>query len=128
MSPFWKDLVAQALDVLIVVATPIILMFAHKLVKLIERKLNLNLDFAQGAKLDDFIEQGLAYAREQTRKALKHGTVLTGNDKRNLAVDYIAEAVKQSSLGALSADYIAARLEARLNASRDPAEQEKIKP
>ena len=128
MSPFWKDLFAQLIDVVIVVATPILLMLAHKLVKRISQKWDLNLEFAQGAKLDDYIEQGLAYAREQTRKSLKQGTTLSGDDKRKIAVDYIAEAVKRSSLGELGADYIGARLEARLNSSRDPAEREAAKP
>lgn len=124
MSPFWKEVLSQLIDGLIVIVTPIALFYAHKALRMAEKKWGLSLNETQEAQLNEFITQGIDYAREQTRKALK-GHEAPPN-KREQAVYYVERMLAQKGMqDQYDSGYIIAKLEAKLNAERPPEEKEK---
>ena len=125
MSDFWKDLLLQVIELLFIIVMPMILLLARAAVKKLEKKLDIDLDEKQEAQLDQVLTQGIAYAREQSRSALKtEKKALTGADKKTLALDYVTSAVKESGIAERSAEVIERRLAARLNMERHVSDQD----
>lgn len=119
MSPFWKDLLSNGIEILFLIITPIVLMLAKRLLLIIEDKWNITLNAQQEEQIEEYVKQAIAYVNEQTHKLSKNEHVIPSENKRNMAIQYVTEAIKNSRLTDLPAEIIGARIEARLNTTRE---------
>jgi hypothetical protein len=94
-------------------------MLAHKGIREFTRRTGIALAEQQATLLDDAIMKGIAYAHEQSRKALKlHLPTVTGADKRAIAVDFVVRMLREQKVPEKTRDYIGNLVEARLNLDR----------
>jgi len=116
---FWQALVSQILDVVIIVATPLLILVAHKLVQVFSAKTGIAVDEQRTAQLDSWVEKGIRYAEEQAHKALKDGKdPLDGDAKKIAAVDFVAEALKSTGAVTWSRDALEKLVESKLHTMR----------
>jgi hypothetical protein len=122
---FWQAIVAHLLEIVVVIATPLILVLVSKLVKVIEAKANIDVAERHEVMLDEWITKGIAFGHEQGRKALKEGKdPVSGDEKKNAAVDFIAEGLKNTGLAEMGAEALAKLVESKLNVERTPEDTE----
>jgi hypothetical protein len=125
MSDFWKDLLLQTIEIFLVVATPIIILLGRKAIKMLEKKLGVDLEEKQEQQLENMLDQGIAYAREKSRSSLKAtDKPLSGDDKKALAVEYVTSAIKESGMVERGAETLERRLAAKLNMDRHVADKD----
>lgn len=118
---FWQAILSHLLEIVVVVATPLILLLVRKLIQVMEDKTALNLSAEQEQLIDTWVGRGIAFAEEQAHKALKEGKApLPGDEKKNAAVDLVAAGLKSTGIVDLGADALAKLVEAKLNMQRPP--------
>lgn len=123
---FWQAIVAHIVELVVLIATPIIAVLIRKLVRVLEDKTSIDIAERQEALIDGLVNKGIAYAHEQARKALKEGQdPMDGDTKKNAAVDFVAEALTNTGAASLGADALAKLVEAKLNIERAPEDTEK---
>ena len=118
---FWQAILAHLLEIVVVIATPIIIVLVRKLIQVIEKKANVDVAERHEALLDEWITKGIAFGHEQGRKALKEGKdPVSGDEKKNAAVDFVAEGLKNTGLTEMGAEALAKLIESKLNVERAP--------
>lgn len=121
-----KPFLDFVLEMLVIVVTPLAIMLAHKLTKEFSRRTGVTVAERQATVIDDAVMKGIAYAHEQSRKALKlNAKKLTGDDKYATAVDFVVRMLREQRVPARTRDYIGTLVEARLNADRHFLESDK---
>jgi len=116
---FWQAALAHLLELVVLFATPVVLLLARKALLLIEAKLDVDVDEKYLVLVDVWVSRGIAYAHEQGRKALKAGNPPLASDaKKILAVEFVAEALDKSGLPEIGKDTLAKYVEAQLNRER----------
>lgn len=124
---FWQSIVGSVVEIVVVVATPLLLLLARKVVRVVEDKTKISLSDQQEMMLESWVEKGIAYAHEQGRKALKENKKpLKGDEKKIAAVDFIESALKSTGLINLGRDKLEQLVEAKLNMQRE--EDDRVKP
>jgi hypothetical protein len=114
-----KMILDFALQTLVIIITPLAIMIAHKLTHEFAKRTGVSLAEQQATLLDDAIMKGIAYAHEQSYKALKLNLpAVTSADKRATAVDFVLRTLKEHKMPEKSRDYIGSLVEARLNLDR----------
>jgi len=122
---FWQAIVAHVLEIVVVIATPLILVLIHKLIQVIEAKAKIDVAERHEKMIDEWVTKGIAFAHEQGRKALKEGQdPVSGDEKKNAAVDFIADGIKNTGITQLGADALAKLVESKLNVERAPEDTE----
>jgi len=122
---FWQAIVAHLLEIVVVIATPLILILVRKLIQVLEDKTNIDVAEKHEKMLDEWITKGIAYGHEQGRKALKEGKdPVTGDEKKNAAVDFIADGLKNTGVVEMGRDALAKLIESKLNVERAPEDTE----
>lgn len=123
---FWQAIVAHIVELVVLVATPIIAVLVRKLVRVLEDKTSIDVAERQEALIDSLVNKGIAYAHEQARKALKDGEEpLDGDTKKNAAVDFVADILENTGVVTIGADALSKLVEAKLNIDRAPEDTEK---
>ena len=121
-----KAILDFILQLLVIVISPIGIMLAHKLTKEFSKRTGVALAEQQASTVDDAIMKGIAYAHEQSRKALKLNLpVVPGVDKRATAIDFVVRTLYEQKIPEKSRDYIGGLVEARLNLDRPYLESDK---
>jgi len=116
---FWQAIVAHLLEIVVVIATPLILILVRKLIQVIEKKTDIDVAEKHEKMIDEWITKGIAYGHEQGRKALKEGKdPVTGDEKKNAAVDFIAAGLDNTGLVTMGRDALAKLVESKLNVER----------
>lgn len=119
MSSITELLLSHGIELVVVIVTPVLLVLARKLILLLESKMGIDLAEKQEKFLNDLVLQGIAYAEEQARKALKSGSPAPSpDDKRAMAIEYVYEQMKKNNLAEVAGDLVSKKLEAWLNVSR----------
>ena len=125
----WQSIVSELLVVVFALATPVLLVLLRKLAEVVREKWGMDISAAQEELVMTVVRQGLAYAEEQSRKALKEGKEpKTGDEKKIEAVKFISE--KLETLGVLtwSSEKLSELVESALHMKRedpnDPTELE----
>lgn len=122
---FWQAIVAHLLEIVVVIATPLILLLVRKLIQVIEDKAKINIAIQHKQMVDEWITKGIAYGHEQGRKALKEGKdPVSGDEKKNAAVDFIASGLDNTGLVTIGRDALAKLVESKLNLERHPEDTE----
>ena len=107
------------LQMLVIVITPIGVMLAHRATREFAKRTGIVLAEQQTVVIDDAVMKGIAYAHEQSRKALKLNLpVVPGVDKRATAIDFVVRTLHEQKIPEKSRDYIGGLVEARLNIDR----------
>jgi hypothetical protein len=116
---FWQAIVAHLLEIVVVIATPLVLILVRKLIQVIEKKTDIDVAEKHEKMIDEWITKGIAYGHEQGRKALKEGKdPVTGDEKKNAAVDFIAAGLDNTGLVTMGRDALAKLVESKLNVER----------
>jgi len=114
---FGQALAVHIIDIVVVIATPLLLLLVRKLVNVLEDKWGWDLQDKHDALIDSWVEKGIAYAQEQAFKALKDGNdPVPGDAKKVLAVEFIADNLE--GVVTLSRDALEKLIEAKLNLKR----------
>lgn len=109
------------MQTIVLIVTPILLLLAKRVVQIVEQKTGLTATAQQIQLIDDAVYRGVAYAEEQGRKALKLNEDLPpGELKRQMAVEFALDMVKNHKAAELSRDYLMKLVEAQVNLQRDP--------
>lgn len=123
---FWQALSANLLEIVVLVATPIILLLVRKLVQVLEDKLGIDVADKHEALMSQLVMKGIAYAHEQGRKALKEGKPpVAGDEKKIMAVEFVADQLERMGATTFAADKLEKLVEAHLNLERDPEDTTK---
>lgn len=121
---FWQSIVAHLVEIVVVFATPLLLLLARKLIQIIEAKTSIQVAEHYELMVDEWVGKGIAYAHEQSRKALKAGTKpLASDEKKVAAVDFIAEGLRNTGVVALGSDALARLVESKLSMARNATEE-----
>ena len=122
---FWQIIVEHVLEIVVVIATPLVLLLVQKLIKVIEDKAGITVAQVHEQMIDEWVTKGIAYGHEQGRKALKAGKdPVTGDEKKNAAVDFIAAGLDNTGLVTMGRDALAKLVESKLNIERLPEDTE----
>ena len=114
------------LQTLTIIVTPVLIMLAHKLTQEFAKRTGIALAEQQATLLDDAVMKGVAYAHEQSRKALKLNLPpIPGEDKRAMAVDFVVRNLQEQKTPEKARDHIANLIEARLHIDRPFTDSEK---
>lgn len=114
-----KMILDFVMQMLVIIITPIAILLAHKLTKEFSKRTGVTLAEQQATQIDDAIMKGIAFAHEQSRKALKLSlSPVTSSDKRATAIDFVVRTLKEQKIPEKSRDYIGGLVEARLNLDR----------
>ena len=123
---FWQAVLANTLELVVLFATPVVLLLARKALILLETKLDVTIDDKYSSQVEHWITLGIAYAHEQGRKALKAGEPpLSSDAKKIAAVEFVVEALDRSGLPEVGRDSLAKYVEACLNLDRAYSDTEK---
>jgi hypothetical protein len=107
------------LQTLVIIITPIAIMLAHKFTREFAKRTGVTVTEQHTTLLDDAIMKGIAYAQEQSRKALKlKQPPITSADKHAIAVDFVIRTLRENKIAEKSRDYIGVLVDARLNLDR----------
>lgn len=126
---FLKTTTGQAimdyiLQAVVLIATPILLLLAKRIVQIVEQKTDLAASAQQLALVDDAVYKGVAYAEEQGRKAFKvREPIPDGNMKRQMATEFALDMVKNNNAAEISRDYLLKMVEAHVNLARDSVDK-----
>ena len=105
------------------IAGPILGLLILKGIRSAEKKWNFDLDDKLEAKLLQYVDMGVAYAEEQARKALhERKPPKTGDEKRIMAVEFVAEQLERTGVAEMGADAITKLVESKLNVARPVAD------
>ena len=127
MQAFWQEALVQVMELVLIVATPIVLVLGRKALQVLEKKFDIDIEEKQERKVDEVILMGVSYAREQGRKALKAGKdPIPGEEKKRMALDYITRTLDSTNATHWSRDRLEDMVEAKLNLVR--TEEKKDKP
>jgi hypothetical protein len=114
-----KMIIDFILQTLVIIVTPVAILLAHKLTREFSKRTGVTVAEQQSTMLDDAVMKGIAFAHEQSRKALKLNLpAVTSTDKRVAAVDFVMRTLKEQKMPEKSRDYISNLVEARLNLDR----------
>lgn len=114
-----KIILDFALQTLILIATPVAIILAHKLTREFAKRTGVTLAEQQTTLIDDAVMKGIAFAHEQSRKALKLNVApVSSSDKRSAAIDFAVRVLKEYKVPEKSREYIGGLVEARLNLDR----------
>ena len=120
---FWQSIVAHLVEIAVVFATPLLLILARKLIQIIEAKTNVQVAEHYEVMVNEWVGRGIAYAHEQSRKALKADSKpLSGDEKKVAAVDFIAEGLRNTGVVSMGSDALAKLVESKLNMARSATE------
>ena len=104
---------------LFVIAIPVVLALFGALLAYIKKKHGWEMWKEMKEMLDGLIVQGISYADEQAKKALKKAAKpLPPEDKLKTAVDFVATQVEDLGLPQKAGDALAKLIEAKLNEER----------
>ena len=73
--------------------------------------------------VDALVNQGISYAHEQGRNALKQGSPIPAEERKKAAVEFIAQEMKASGLAHDGSVHLEKLVEAKLNMRRDDPKQ-----
>lgn len=116
----WQSIISELIMVVFALATPVLLVLLTKLVRVARDKWGVDVSAAHEQLIMGVVKQGLAYAEEQSRKALKEGKPpKTGDEKKIEAVRFISS--KLESLGVVSwgAEKLGELVESALHMKRE---------
>lgn len=118
---FVQSILEHVLELVVLIATPLVLLLAKKLIQVFEDKTGIDIAESQSYLVEKWVSQGIAYAEEQGSKALKAGAPpATGEEKKIMAVEFVAELMEKTGLDVLSRDALAKKVEALLHLDRLP--------
>jgi hypothetical protein len=114
----------QVTELALQVIAPIVIALgawiAHRLVRLLEEKTGIDIPDKQEAKIDHWIEQGIALAAEKSHQKLKaHTEKLKGPEKLEEAADYVFALAASRGWTNWTKSKIKDKIEASLGAHRD---------
>jgi len=93
-------------------------------IRWLHMKTGIEVNDEQRWALESFIAEGVGYAEEQGRKAIKAGDPTPEADtKLEIAVGYVIDRIAESGLPTMGEDAIVRLIEARLGGNRKPGEE-----
>lgn len=121
---FWQAVVSNLVWVLFALATPILVVLVQKLLSIAKDKWSLDISTSQEELVMNAVRQGIAFAEEQSRKALREGQpARSGDEKKNEAVEFIADKLDTLGVVTWGGDQLGNLVEAALYSKReDPAD------
>lgn len=116
---WWQVALAHMLQIVITIVTPTLVLLARKLVLAAVEKSGLEASERHLALVDALVNQGISYAHEQGRKALKQGSTIPADERKKAAVDFIAAELEATGLAYAGSEQLEKLVEAKLNMRRD---------
>jgi hypothetical protein len=109
----------------VLILTPVALLFVKKLITELEKKTGLAASTHHVELLNQAVVNGIALAREQARKKLKlNEPALTGEAKRDIALNFVLETAREHKVPEMGRDYLINLIESHLNMTRDTFDSE----
>jgi hypothetical protein len=98
--------------------------FVGAAIQWLHTKTGIEVSDDQRWALESFISEGVGYAEEQGRKAIKAGDPTPEADtKLEIAVGYVIDRIAESGLPTMGEDAIVKLIEAKLGGNRKPGEE-----
>jgi hypothetical protein len=121
---YFKIVLENLLPFIFLLATPILLLLAKRLVKYLEEKLHFDMSDAQEAKLNEVLTGAIAFSEEKALQALKTdpATLPDGAKKLDAALEFAMAEIKRLGLDVLAAQKLKDLIEAKLFAERKHGE------
>lgn len=116
---FWQLVGSSAVEIAVVVLTPLLVVLVRRLLRLLEDKTNMELAEKHELLVDELVRKGISYAEEQANKALKAGKPINSDDKKSAAVKMVMDQLEEMNLHRTAAEKIAEKVESRLNDERN---------
>lgn len=117
---FAQATLSDVFMVLFALAVPIVLVLMQKLVQVTRDKWGIDISAAQEELVMNAVRQGLAFAEEQSRKAMKEGLPpKSGDEKKIEAVRFISEKLKTLGVLDWGSEKLADLVEAALHMKRE---------
>lgn len=122
VNPYLSVVLDHLLQLVIFLATPVLLVLAAKGVKYLEEKFGVDLDEKYEAKLQDILKSGVLRAGEWARAKVKAGEPLpAGAEKLNTALEFVKAELDRLGYDEMVEDKLKALIEAAL--AKTKAEQ-----
>jgi len=122
-SPAAARLIDMLIDILSVVLMILVPYFVHRGLAYFEKKTGLELSPYMKDKIDGLLDDGIAYAEEQGRKAVKNKTKkLTMSEKLEHGANYVLDLADAVDAKGWTTEKVKKMLEGRLNQTRDEVE------
>jgi hypothetical protein len=106
------------IPIVFAILTPILALLARALIRWLQEKLDFEVDIEKENKLLELVMDGIAYAEEQSKKAIKEDKKLPSGDKLRLAIEYVSDRIEELGLPKLAGDKLAKMIESRLGQTR----------
>jgi hypothetical protein len=114
----WGTVMENLLPIVSAIVLPVLLILVRKFIQWLEIKLDFEISEAAELKILSLIEEGIRYAEEQAKKALKDGEKLSAESKLGLAIEYVVERCKDLGLPELARDKLVKLIEAKIVITR----------
>jgi len=125
---FWQALAEHTLTILVTLLTPVLLVLVNKAIKVFESKTKIDVADRYEALIDECVRSGIAFAHEQSRKALKADQPpVPSDEKRIMAVELAVSKLETLGVIEQDAEVLAQLVDAKLNQERkDPRQKGRI--
>ena len=118
---FVQSIFVPVLAVVFAILAAVLPLLVRKLIQVLEKKWDFEINDAIENQLDRYIHMGVAYAEEASHKALRAGQPpKSGDEKRILAVEFVTEQMERANVKTLAAESIEKLVEGALNLQRFP--------
>lgn len=108
-----------ALQILIPVVTVFAMWGANKVIRLVERKLGVDIPERQERAINDWVEQGIHFAEEKSRSKIKEkANKLRGPEKLEIALGFVLGMINSNGWHTWTRDKVVAKIEGSLGAHR----------
>jgi len=115
---WWQYLLANVIQIAVVILTPTAILLAHKLVSVVAKKTGVEVSERHNALVDEWVNKGIHYAEEQGRKALKADKPLSNDDKKAAAAKFAMDGLNSLGLPNAGRDALEALAESKLHMQR----------
>jgi hypothetical protein len=109
-----------AFQILTPIVTALAAWLAHRFIRVIEKKANIDVPAKQEAKIDEWVAAGIQLAAEKSYQKVKAQTdKLSGSEKLETAADFVLGFVTAQGWHTWTKDKIKSKIEARLPSARE---------
>lgn len=115
-----KIILENLLPILVAVLTPILVVLGRWFIRYLEKKLDFDMSLEVEEKLLEYIHQGVSYAEEKARAALRvdPGNMTSGQEKLDAAMRYVRDQIERQGWDDMAGELLSDMIEAALNQSR----------
>jgi len=113
---YFKVVMENILPVLFTILTPILILLVKRLIVYLEKKWDFKMTAEQQTKLDDLLEDAIAFAEEKAMQAVRTdpATIPDGAKKLDLAFGFAVEQIERLGLDKMAEEALRKLIESRL--------------